>query len=227
MLHDIINLFYPKVCKGCENILLENEKVICTICRHEIPLTNQHKTVENENFNRFYGRINIQSANSLFYYNKKGITQQLIHNLKFNGHQEIGVEIADWFSDHLKNHDVIKTVDEIIPVPLHKKRLNERGYNQVESFAKTLSENLKIPYNPNLLIRNVYTEKQSKKNFLDRNETKISVFDVVFSETSYKKHFLLIDDVVTTGATLELCANALHKIPESKVSIVTMAMSQS
>jgi ComF family protein len=127
----------------------------------------------------------------------------------------------------LKNHDIIKTVDEIIPVPLHKKRLNERGYNQVESFAKTLSVNLKIPYNPNLLVRNVYAEKQSKKNLLDRNEGKISVFDVVFSETCHNKHFLLIDDVVTTGATLELCANALQKIPGSKVSIVTMAMAHS
>ncbi len=227
MLQNIINLFYPKVCNGCEVILLENETVICTICRHEIPLTNQHKTIENENFNRFYGRINIQSANSFFYYNKKGITQQLIHNLKFKWHQEIGIEIANWYSDDLKNHDIIKTVDEIIPVPLHKRRLNERGYNQVETFAKTLSENLKIPYNPKLLVRNVYSEKQSKKNFLNRNDGNISVFDVVFSESNYNKHFLLIDDVVTTGATIELCVNALKKIPGSKISIVTMAMAKS
>jgi ComF family protein len=227
MYKNIINLFFPKVCNGCDIILLENEAVICTNCRHQIPITNHHKTIENENFNRFYGRISLQSANAIFYYQKEGITQKLIHKLKYKGQQEIGKTIANWYTDDLKNHEIIKTVDQVIPVPLHKKRMKERGYNQIETFASTLAQNLKIEYNPNILVRNVYTEKQSKKNFFERNENSISIFDVIFSETDHNKHFLLIDDVITTGATIELCATALFKIPGTRISIVTIAMAQS
>ena len=227
MFKNIINLFFPKVCAGCNSFLLTNESVICTVCRHEIPLTNHHLKIENENYNRFYGRIPLESAQALFYFHKKGIVQELIHNLKFRGHQEIGVEIANWFTDDLKSMKILQSVDEIIPVPVHKKRFRERGYNQVTTFGQTLSKNLNIHYNPDILVRNIYSKTQSKKNLLDRNEANNKVFDVVFTEKNHNKHFLLIDDVITSGATLELCANALLKIPGAKISIVTMAMAHS
>jgi ComF family protein len=227
MFKNIINLFFPKVCAGCNSFLLTNEKVICTICRHEIPLTNHHLKLDNENFNRFYGRITLESAQALFYFHKKGIVQELIHNLKFRGHQEIGTEIGNWYSEDLKSLEIIKTIDEIIPVPVHKKRFKERGYNQVTTFGEALSKNLNIVYNPNILVRNVYSKTQSKKDLLGRNEANSAVFDVNFTEKNHNKHFLLIDDVVTSGATLELCANALLKIPGAKISIVTMAMAHS
>lgn len=227
MFKKIINLFFPKVCAGCNSFLLNNENVICTVCRHEIPLTNHHLRIDNENYNRFYGRIPLESAQALFYFHKKGIVQQLIHNLKFRGHQEVGTVIGDWYSEDLKSLEIMKTIDEIIPVPVHKKRFKERGYNQVTTFGKALSKNLNITYNPNILVRNVYSKTQSKKNLLDRNDTNANIFDVNFIEKNYNKHFLLIDDVMTTGATLELCANALLKIPGAKISIVTMAMAHS
>lgn len=227
MFNSILNLFYPKVCSGCNQMLLQNEIVICTICRHEIPLTNHHKVIENENYKRFFGRIELQSANSLFYYHKKGIVQQLIHNLKFNGKEEIGTEIGNWFAEDLKNHEIIKSIDAIIPVPLHKNRLKERGYNQVESFGLALSKNLNIIYNPNILSKKVDTEKQSMKKLLQRNDFNNDVFEVVFTELDHNKHFLLIDDVVTTGATIEQCAKSLLKIPGTKISIATMAMAHS
>jgi ComF family protein len=227
MFKNIINLFFPKVCAGCNSFLLTNEKVICTVCRHEIPLTNHHLKLDNENFNRFYGRIPLESAQALFYFHKKGIVQELIHNLKFRGHQEIGTEIGNWYSEDLQSLEIIKTIDEIIPVPVHKKRFKERGYNQVTTFGEALSKNLNIDYNPNILVRNVYSKTQSKKNLLDRNVTNANIFDVNFTEKDHNKHFMLIDDVMTTGATLELCANALLKIPGTKISIVTMAMAHS
>ena len=227
MFENLINVLFPKVCSGCSNHLLSNENVICTICRHEIPLTNHHLNPENEAIKKFYGKIPVEFASTLVYFHKKGIVQEMIHNLKYRGHEGIGAVLGEWQADTLKNLPVASTFDEIIPVPLHKKRLKERGYNQVSSFGLTLSEKLKINYNPNILSRNVYSKTQVRKNLLNRTEVLEHVFDVQFSEKEYNKHFLLIDDVLTTGSTLEACGRALLKIPGAKISIVCMAMSHS
>lgn len=227
MFENLINVLFPKVCSGCSNHLLSNENVICTICRHEIPLTNHHLNPENEALKKFYGKIPVEFASTLVYFHKKGIVQEMIHNLKYRGHEGIGAVLGEWQADTLKNLPVASTFDEIIPVPLHKKRLKERGYNQVSSFGLTLSEKLKINYNPNILSRNVYSKTQVRKNLLNRTEVLEHVFDVQFSEKEYNKHFLLIDDVLTTGSTLEACGRALLKIPGAKISIVCMAMSHS
>ena len=224
MLKNILNLFFPKVCFGCEGILLTDENVICTTCRHNIPLTNHCFQFENEMFQRFYGRIPVEFAGAKLFFHKKGIVQKLIYNLKYFGHQEIGTEIGNWFAEDLKNLEIMKSIDAIIPVPLHKKRMKTRGYNQVTTFGMALSENLKIDYNPDILFRQVYKESQSKKVFLERNDGNINVFDVAYSDKNHNKHFLLIDDVFTTGATLELCAKALLKIPGTRISIVCMTM---
>ncbi len=226
MIQSVLNLFFPKACAGCNSILLSDEKVICTSCRHEIPLTNHHKTINNEAFNKFYGRIDLEFAAAMLYFHKKGIVQEMIHKLKYKGHQEIGVLIGDWYSEELKFSKEIKTIDYIIPVPLHKKRLKERGYNQVTTFGKALSTNLNIPFNDTILVRNVYSKTQTKKTFLGRSDVVESVFGVNFDESLHNKHFLLIDDVITTGATLEACSREMLKIPGAKVSIVCMAMTQ-
>lgn len=227
MFESIINLFFPKVCSGCSSFLLSNENVICTVCRHDIPLTNHHLNPENDAFKKFYGRIPVVHASALFYFHKKGIVQELIHNLKYKGHEEIGTILGEWYSEDLKNIELLQSVDEIIPVPLHRKKLKERGYNQVTAFGTALSFSLNIDYNDSLLIRNVYSKTQSKKNLLGRTEGIETIFDVVFTEKDHNKHFLLIDDVITTGATLEACSRALLKIPGAKISIVCMAMAQS
>ncbi|SFE60566.1 ComF family protein [Flavobacterium xueshanense] len=227
MFESIINLFFPKVCSGCSSFLLSNENVICTVCRHDIPLTNHHLNPENDAFKKFYGRIPVVHASALFYFHKKGIVQELIHNLKYKGHEEIGTILGEWYSEDLKNIELLQSVDEIIPVPLHRKKLKERGYNQVTAFGTALSSSLNIDYNDSLLIRNVYSKTQSKKNLLGRTEGIETIFDVSFTGKDHNKHFLLIDDVITTGATLEACSRALLKIPGAKISIVCMAMAQS
>lgn len=227
MFESIINLFFPKVCSGCSSFLLSNENVICTVCRHDIPLTNHHLNPENDAFKKFYGRIPVVHASALFYFHKKGIVQELIHNLKYKGHEEIGTILGEWYSEELKNIESLQSVDEIIPVPLHLKKLKERGYNQVTAFGTALSSSLNIDYNDSLLIRNVYSKTQSKKNLLGRTEGIETIFDVSFTGKDHNKHFLLIDDVITTGATLEACSRALLKIPGAKISIVCMAMAQS
>ncbi len=224
MLSYLLNLFFPKSCAGCKSILLSEEKVICTQCRHEIPLTNHHKIEENEIFQKFYGRIPLEFGSALFYFHKKGIVQEMMHQLKYKGQEEIGETIGNWYSDDLKNLEKIQNIDFIIPVPLHKKRLRERGYNQVESFGKALSANLSIPYENELLHRKLYTKTQTKKDLLGRADVISTVFDVSFSEKHQGKHFLLVDDVMTTGSTLEACSKAILKIPNAKISIVCMAM---
>ena len=224
MIQHLINLFFPKSCAGCHSFLLSDENVICTQCRHEIPLTNHHEIAKNEVMQKFYGRIPLEFGASLFYFHKKGIVQEIIHKLKYKGHEEISETIGNWYAAELKNLEQMATIDYIIPVPLHKKRLRERGYNQVEGFGKALSENLKIPYDTTVLQRKLYTKTQTKKNLLGRIDVIDNVFEVSFSENHHGKHFLLIDDVITTGSTLESCSRALLKIPNSKISIVCMAM---
>jgi len=227
MFESLINLFFPKVCSGCSSFLVSNENVICTVCRHDLPLTNHHLNSENDAFKKFYGRIPVIHTSALFYFHKKGIVQELIHNLKYKGHEEIGGILGEWYAEDLKNIDLLKSVDEIIPVPLHPKKLKERGYNQVTAFGEALSSSLNIDYNDSLLIRNVYSKTQSKKNLLGRTEGIETIFDVSFTEKDHNKHFLLIDDVITTGSTLEACSRALLKIPGAKISVVCMAMAQS
>jgi ComF family protein len=226
MFKSVINLFFPRACAGCNSFLLKNEKVICTECRHEIPLTNHHKTENNEAFSKFYGRIPIEFASALLYFHKKGIVQEMIHKLKYKGHQEIGEAIGYWYAAELKTSSKIQDVDYIIPVPLHKKRLKERGYNQVTTFGKSLSESMKITYEDSILTRNVYSKSQISKSILGRSEVVESIFGVKYGELHHNKHFLLIDDVITTGSTLEACSRELLKIPGAKLSIVCMAMTQ-
>jgi len=225
MFENLINLFFPKVCSGCHALLLGNENVICTDCRHEIPLTQFHLHHENDGFRKFYGRIPVEFVSAMLYYHKKGIVQSLIHSLKYKGKQEIGTILGEWYAEDLSGIEILKTVDFIIPVPLHKKRLRERGYNQVDTFGMALSRKLDIPFNDKILLKKAYSKTQSKKSFLERTSMKDGDFGVHFSDSHHNMHFLLIDDVLTTGTTLENCGRALLKIPNAKISIVTMAMS--
>ena len=182
---------------------------------------------ENEAYKKFYGRIAVEHASAFLYFHKKGIVQQLIHNLKYKGHEEIGTILGNWYAEDLKEIILALKANQIIPVPLHPKKFKERGYNQVFTFSKSLSENLQLNYNEKILFRKVYSKTQSKKNLLGRSEGIENIFDVHFTEKDHNKHFLLIDDVITTGATLEACARALLKIPGAKISIICMAMAQS
>lgn len=206
---------------------MTNETVLCTKCRHEMPLTQYHLDPKNEAVKKFYGKVDIEHASALLYFNKKGIVQELIHNLKYKGHEEIGTVLGNWYAEDLKELKLNNPFEVIIPVPLHPKKFKERGYNQVATFGKALSESLSLAFDDTILFRKKYSKTQSKKNLLGRSENIENLFDVHFSEENHNKHFLIVDDVLTTGSTLEACSKALLKIPGAKISIICMAMANS
>ncbi|WP_230470678.1 ComF family protein [Flavobacterium cheongpyeongense] len=192
-----------------------------------MPLTQYHLDPNNEAVKKFYGKIEIDHASAFLYFNKKGIVQELIHNLKYKGYEEIGTLLGNWYVEDLKSIKPETPFDVIIPVPLHQKKLKERGYNQITTFGNALAKGLNIGYNDAILFRKKYSKTQSKKNLLGRLEGIENVFDVHISKENHHRHFLLVDDVLTTGATLEACSRALLKIPGAKISIVCMAMANS
>jgi ComF family protein len=188
-----------------------------------MPFTQHHLDENNETVKKFRGRLPVEHASSVVYFHKEGIVQELIHNLKYRGKEEIGSLIGQWYAQDIKDVEALKTVTEIVPVPLHKKRLRQRGYNQVALFGKALAEGLGKDFNNDILLRTTHSKTQTKKNLEARAEIISEAFDVQPTEADKGKHFLLVDDVITTGATLEACGKALLKIPGAKVSIITMA----
>lgn len=226
MFENLISLFYPPVCPGCSELLSAGEQVLCTSCRHQIPLTNFHQIPNNEAFGKFYGRLPLEHVSALCFFHKKGIVQRLVHKLKYSGQEKIGTQLGYWYADVLNQSDFVKP-DVIIPVPLHPKRLRERGYNQVTNFAKALSHGLQIGFADDILIRTSYAKTQTRKNLFQRSLGKKELFNVDFKKAEAGKHYLIVDDVITTGATLEACGRALLKIPDTKLSIACMVFSHS
>ena len=227
MLKNLINLLFPKLCTGCNSLLLQNEVIICSNCRHELPLTQHHLMRNNYIAKKFYGIIPVEFCSAMLYFHKDGIVQNMIHHLKYKNRPEIGTFLGNWYVNDLREIAKDQKFTTIIPVPLHKKRYRERGYNQVTTFCEALSQNLGIEINDQLLYRKMYSKTQTKKSKEARSEIKNSLFDVTFSPSDCGKHFLLIDDVITSGATLEACAKAILKIPDAKISIITIAYTDS
>ncbi|MGY0406731.1 MAG: ComF family protein [Polaribacter sp.] len=226
LLNDFFQLFYPKLCANCDAQLTQNEKVLCTFCRHDLPLINLQNYKENKISKIFYGRIAIENVVSLLYYRKKGSAKKLISELKYKGNEEIGVFFGNWLGELLLENNALSNVNCIVPVPLHPKKRRKRGYNQVTKFGETLGKHLKIPLKEDILIRVSSTNTQTLKSRLERF-TNIDTKFLLKDTTIFKnKHVLLIDDVITTGATLEACAKELQKTSGIKISIVTMAFTE-
>ena len=223
ILKNMFAIFFPEICLCCNDYLATNESVICLTCRHDLPLTNFSFEENNLIEKSFYGRIPLQSATSLFYFFKKGNVQHLIHELKYKNQQQVGTFIGDWLGDQLIESGRFATIDCIIPVPLHPKKLKIRGYNQVTTFGESLAKKLAIPYYSTILIRVSTTKTQTKKLRFDRWKNVHELFHVQNNFTLENKHILLIDDVITTGATLEACYEALNKTKNLKISIACMA----
>lgn len=223
MLKDLINLVFPKLCFGCQEILLENENILCVNCLAHLPYTNQHKITDNAAYQKFYGRIPIEFVACFLYYSKKGKIQNLIHQLKYNNHPEISYYLGKMYALQLKETSLDLSFDAIIPTPLHLDKMKSRGYNQVAGFAEALAEVFKIPIENNILYKTKNIKSQTKKNLFERTSKTEEKFEVRLTDEYYGKHFLLIDDILTTGGTLESCGKKLLQIPNSKLSLLCLA----
>lgn len=224
MLKNLINLFFPKVCLACTSALVDNEVSICTNCRHDLPVTNFHFDESDEVKKVLFGRVKIENATALLRFQKKGIVQHLIHNLKYRGHQEVGEFLGAWLGEDLKTIDAYKDVDIVIPVPLHKRKLKKRGFNQVTKFAKQIADSLDASYSDSILIKISDTKSQVNKSRLARWTDSNEIFSIQNLGEINNKHILLVDDLITTGATIEACSNQLLKAKNIKISVATMAI---
>ena len=226
LLKDLFYLFYPNICANCSEQLLQNEKVICIFCRHDLPLTNFQSYTKNKVSRIFSGRITIEKAYSLLFFRKQGVTKNLIHDLKYKGNEEVGVFFGNWIGEIVAKNKEFSTVDFIVPVPIHAKKKKIRGYNQVTKFGECLSMHLKVPLNEDVLIRQSATKTQTLKSRFERFNDLESKFSARNTSVFKEKHILIIDDVITTGATLEACAQELLKTPGIKISILTMSYTE-
>lgn len=207
----------------CHNDLAEGESVICTSCLYHIPRTRYWFEAENPVAKIFWGRVLVENACSFFFFAKGSRYRKLLHHLKYNGKREVGFVLGKEFGNELSKVDFYKSIDFIVPVPLHPKRLKQRGYNQAEEIAKGLKESMGIPISTDNLIRAEYTETQTRKTRTERVKNVSKAFKLDNPEAFKGKHVLIVDDVVTTGATLEECASTVLKAENVKVSIATLA----
>lgn len=219
---DFFSLFFPQLCSGCGKNLFKNETVICTDCIYNLPYTEFHNDSENAVARQLWGRITFKTAFAFLHFHKGSRVQNLMHQLKYNNKPEVAFKLGEMYGMQLSNSAAVKSVDAIIPVPLHPARQKKRGYNQSEFFAKGLSQSLNIPVDLNL-NRKAFTDSQTKKSRFVRYENMKDVFVITSHKSLENKHVLLVDDVITTGATIEACAIELLKINGLKVSVATIA----
>ncbi|WP_415191113.1 ComF family protein [Psychroserpens sp.] len=189
-----------------------------------MPLTNFHSDTENAVHKMLYGRVKLEQATALLHFSKKGIVQQLMHNLKYRGHEDIGQLLGEWLGEELKTLDGYSNIDVVIPVPLHKQKLKLRGFNQVDKFGIALAEALQVDFNDTVLIKTTHTKTQVFKDRMKRNSNETTNFKVINGGALENKHILIVDDIITTGATIEDCANRLLEINNIKLSLATMSI---
>ncbi len=223
LFYDLAGLLFPRLCNACGSPLLKAERIICLKCGYDLPYTDFHLFVDNPLARQFWGRVPLHGATALLYFNKGGKTQKMIHNLKYQQQTGIGLFLGRKIGEHLLNTEHYQDIDLIIPVPLHPRKMRARGYNQSQFLAEGIAEILGIQINNKTLIRKTATQSQTKKDRYTRFQNLQHTFKVMDKNVLQGKHILLVDDVVTTGATLESCATELQKYSVKKLSIAAAA----
>lgn len=225
ILNDINTIILPIACFGCNAHLHRGEQHLCTICRNDLPFTEYNFNAENPVDRIFYGRINVKKASSFLFFRENSIVQRLIHHLKYKNQEQIGAFLGDWYGQVLKEDAALNGgIDVVIPVPLHRKKLRQRGYNQVTGFAAQLAYHLKAQYIDDLLIKTANTKTQTKKGRIGRWQGDKALYILADPDRAKAKNVLLVDDIITTGATMEICGKALQKIQDISLYITSMAV---
>jgi len=221
---NFISLFFPELCVICGEPLIENEKYFCLACFLKLPRTHYHLIPENQTIERFFGKVSLVKASSYFYYNKGGVAQKLIAEIKYKGNRNLGEWIGAYLAKDMFSSGFFQGIDYIVPVPLHRSKEKKRGFNQAEKIAEGIAWVTKIPLETNNVFRIKANTSQTKKGVFARWKNTLNLFHLKNPELFNEKHILLIDDVLTTGSTLEALAQSLRRSRGVKISILTLAI---
>ena len=221
LLNHLINLFYPQVCPACGNLLTQGEKTVCFSCRYLLPKTHYENNPDNPLSQMFWGQVDFHAVTAEFFFSKTGKVQHLLHQLKYQGNTDAGFFLGQQLGESIKNAELFQGIDFLVPIPLHPKKEHLRGYNQSYVIAQGVEDKTNIPIAKNCLVRKVFTSTQTKKSRDERWENVKDIFDIVDEDKFRNKHVLLIDDVLTTGATLLAAGRTLSKIQNIKISAAT------
>jgi ComF family protein len=217
------HLFLPHHCAGCGSDIINNEQVLCLHCMHQLPLTGFHCHSNNPVEKMFVSRIPVTQATSYLYFSQNSLLQRIVHQLKYKGHKELGLFMGRKMGETLLQTGRFNDIDVLVPMPLFAARERKRGYNQAFILCEGMAEVLKLPVLPNAILRRQSSETQTHKNRIERWQNMQDKFELQQSDALIDKHILLVDDVITTGATLEACGRQLLTAPGTRLSIMTMA----
>jgi ComF family protein len=226
LISDTISLLFPELCNACGTNLYQGENEICIKCLYNLPYTDYQIYPDNRVAKQLWSRLPCNAAMAMLYFKKGTRVQNLIHSLKYKDKTEVGVKLGQLLGTRLKLGSLYDGIDLIIPVPLHLKKERQRGYNQSKYIADGIAETLNIPVSSSHLLRNKETESQTKKSRYTRYENMTSVFYMQNADELKNKHILLVDDVITTGATLEACGLSLLNCGIKKLSIAALAFAE-
>ncbi len=225
LFNDLAGLFYPRICAGCDAHLMKHEQDMCLPCTFRLPKTYFWDYKVNPVEQLFWGRLQVSAACAFLHFEKESVVQRLMHRFKYKGKTGIGRKLGREFGSILKEKKWFSDLDVIVPIPLHASKQMRRGYNQSDHFAQGISEAYGVPVRTKAMKRVIATESQTRKSRYDRSENVEEVFRVVDSASLKGKNVLLVDDVVTTGATLEAAGNRILEAGAAKLYIAVIAVS--
>jgi ComF family protein len=223
---DLLNLLFPRLCNACSGYLVRGERNICTTCLHDLPYTDYHLHADNRAAKQFWGRLPCRAVTAMLYFRKGSRVQRLLHRLKYNGQTDLGLELGQLLGERLKAAGRHAEIDMVLAVPLHPKRERLRGYNQSKCIADGVAACLNVPVRSGVLCKHRSTSSQTRKGRFSRYENLKDVFEVRDAEIIRGKQILLIDDVITTGATIEACGQVLYEAGIGSLSIAAIAFTE-
>jgi len=223
ILNSLLHYCFPHTCAGCGKEIFSSRTEVCLRCLYALPLTYFEKYKDNPTEKMFWGRLDLESATAQFYFTKDSIMQSLMHELKYRGNKELGIQLGRIMGEQIKRSGRFN-IDALIPLPLFPAKEKRRGYNQATLLCRGMSEAMNIPLLDNAVIRPAHTETQTKKGRIERWKNIEGKFRVKDDAALINKHLMLVDDVVTTGATLESCGNEILKAGNVKLSIATLCI---